>query len=79
LLAPGELHAACLEMQVSFIERLGASNFVHGTVDGTPVVAESRGAVVARAGENLWLRPQPEMLHVFNPQGLNIGRTKPLP
>jgi lactose/L-arabinose transport system ATP-binding protein len=78
-LAPGELHAACLEMQVSFIERLGASNFVHGTVDGTPVVAESRGAVVARAGENLWLRPQPEMLHVFNPQGLNIGRTKPLP
>jgi lactose/L-arabinose transport system ATP-binding protein len=76
--APGDSLQGCLEMQVNFIERLGASNFVHGTVDGAPVVAESRGPVVAHAGENLWLRPQPEMLHVFNPQGLNIGRNKPL-
>jgi lactose/L-arabinose transport system ATP-binding protein len=78
-LAPGERRSGCLEMQVGFIERLGASNFVHGTVDGTPVVAESRGAVSARTGESLWLRPQPEMLHVFNPQGLNMSRSKPLP
>jgi ABC-type sugar transport system ATPase subunit len=78
-LAPGETNQGCLEMQVNFVERLGASNFVHGAVDGTPVVAESRGPVVARAGERLLLRPQPAMLHVFDSQGLNIGRAKPLP
>ncbi len=78
-MTPGANRQGCIEMQVHFIERLGASNFVHGTVDGTPTVAESRVPVVARAGDKLWLRPQPEMLHVFNPQGQNIGRNKALP
>jgi ABC-type sugar transport system ATPase subunit len=68
-----------LQMQVQFVERLGASSFVHGSLQGQPLVAESRGPVTARPGDVLRVQAQSAMLHVFNSAGRSIGRQKPVP
>jgi ABC-type sugar transport system ATPase subunit len=71
-LLPGENDADAWPLRVNFVERLGASSYIHGTVNDAPVVAESRLPVRVQHGDLLRVQPTPGCLHAFDGKGRRI-------
>jgi ABC-type sugar transport system ATPase subunit len=72
-LSPGENDANAWLLRVNFVERLGASSYIHGTVNGEPVVAESRLPVVVQHGDTVHVQPTPGCLHAFDANGRRVN------
>ena len=73
---PEHLHidpAGPWAMQLQAIERLGASTYLHGTLDGAPLCCEHRGAIDAEPGQRLRLSPQAGRVHAFDAQGQRLA------
>jgi ABC-type sugar transport system ATPase subunit len=68
-LRPGESDADAWLLRVKFVERLGASNYIHGTINDAPVIAESRLPVVVQDGETVLVLPTAGCLHAFDANG----------
>jgi lactose/L-arabinose transport system ATP-binding protein len=71
-LLPDHSAANAWPLRVNFVERLGASSYIHGTVNGAPVVAESRLPVVVQHGDTVRVQPAPDCLHAFDAQGRRV-------
>jgi lactose/L-arabinose transport system ATP-binding protein len=70
--AAANANADAWRLRVNFVERLGASSYIHGTVNEAPVVAESRLPVDVQHGDSVRVRPTPGCLHVFDANGRRV-------
>jgi len=61
--------------KVVLTERLGSDTFVHVNVDGIGAVnVRTKGTTDYENGQSVYLTPNPELMHQFDPQGRPIGR-----
>ncbi|MCW4151559.1 sn-glycerol-3-phosphate import ATP-binding protein UgpC [Halomonas sp. 18H] len=70
LVQVGQGDDATLTTQVELVEPLGADTLAHVRLDGQAelLVARLDGAQQIAEGDRLYLRPDPERLHLFDPQ-----------
>jgi ABC-type sugar transport system ATPase subunit len=66
-------------MDLQAIERLGASTFLHGTLDGAALCCEHRGELQAAPGGRVRVSPSPGKVHAFDAQGRRLAPPKPRP
>jgi multiple sugar transport system ATP-binding protein len=62
-----ELSAEGLPAKVHVIEPTGSETQVMAEFAGTPIIAAFRERVMARPGEEIRIRPNPDLVHVFDP------------
>jgi lactose/L-arabinose transport system ATP-binding protein len=72
-LLPSDDTADAWPLRVKFVERLGASSYIHGTMNEAPVVAESRLPVDVQHGDSVLVRPSAGCMHVFDANGRRVN------
>ena len=73
---PEHLHAdaaGAITMQLTAVERLGASTYLYGQAEGAPLCVEHRGESRSAPGDMLRLSALPGKVHAFGADGQRVG------